>query len=144
MGEYTNGLIFLDFVEWCSKIETSDSFRHILRFDSEWDYFCAIEVAYEAGDLLLVIEEVTVFANDKSIDKTFDRIIRFGRHRNISMIGATQRCANIPRLLTSQMDGIISFRQTEPRDLEYMSKVVGEDAKKISQLGEHEFITFFY
>lgn len=142
LGEYESGLIYYDFITFCDKIEGAESFRYILRFDNQEEYEYALEVAYAVGDLLLVIEEITHFANERSIDKSLDSIIRFGRHQNVSLLSVTQRCANIPRLLTSQMDIIISFKQTEPRDIEYLYKTVGSEAFELSELGEYKYKAF--
>lgn len=146
LTEYEDGLIFYDFLEWCDYLESKEEplhFRHILRFDNQQDYFLALEVAYQIGDLLLIIEEVTNFANERSVDKTFDTIVRFGRHQGVSLIGITQRFANVPRLLTSQMDIIISFVQTEPRDIQYICMVVGQRGESIKDLAPYKYKIFF-
>lgn len=143
LNEYADGLVVTDVIDLCNRLETTEHFRYILRFDTQEDFRLALEAVYLKGDLLLVVEEVSYFANERSIDASFDSIVRFGRHRKVDLIGITQRCANVPRLLTSQMDIIISYKQTEPRDLEYLYRVVGDEAYDLNELGLYEYKTFF-
>lgn len=64
----------------------------------------------------------------------------FGRHNNISVAATVQRAHQIGPVMRSQVDVIVSFRQSEPRDLAWISEVAGEDkAREVSELGEFEW-----
>lgn len=86
-----------------------------------------LQVAWCCSDCFLVIDEVEQLASAISIPDSFRRNLSYGRHRNISVLAASRRAAEVPRLLTSQADEIISFNQTEPRDIAYIAAFAGSD-----------------
>jgi len=142
--EYGNeGLIFEslgDLVNFMSE-HSEGQFRVICRFESMEEYDTLLDLSREIGMLTVVIEELNFFIQVQSKNPHFDQLYRFGRHRGVSVIGIAQRCAEIPKLITSQSDSIISFRQTEPGDLKYLSSVsfIGsEGAAKLPDLEKYK------
>lgn len=139
IGEYTEGVIFRRFFDLLQFMKNNHNkkFKCICRFDSDEEYDSAIELAKEITNLWIIVEEVTSFVGVHSKSDSFDKLVRWGRHYNVSILAITQRAAEIPRLYSSQVDEVISFVQTEPRDLDWLSRVsfVGsEGAEKVSQL----------
>jgi len=117
-------------------------FRYVLRFDNDSDYDKAVGLTRNLGHCWIVIEEITHFVSTYHKSENFDRIIRYARHTNVSVLMISQRCAEIPRLYTSQADSVISFKQSEPRDIEYLSKVgiVGKaGSEKVQTLPVFEY-----
>jgi len=113
------------------------TFRVACTFDDMDDYETAIGVAREVGKLWIVIEELNFFIDCWSRDKPYLDLVRFGRHEGVSILMVAQRAAEVPKLFTSQSDAIVSFRQTEPRDLDYLARIghVGPDgADRVSKL----------
>jgi DNA helicase HerA-like ATPase len=99
-------------------------FRVVCTFGEDVDdYGIALDVCRAVGNLWVVVEEVNFFVDCWTRDKPFMDLVRFGRHDRVSMLLVAQRAAEIPKLYTSQSDVIVSFRQSEPRDLDYLSKV---------------------
>ena len=72
---------------------------------------------------LIVIEETDLYCTTSQIEPSLDRLVRYGRHRNLDLVFLSRRPAEVHRNITAQADVIISFRQTEPRDLEYFKQI---------------------
>lgn len=115
------------------------TFRVACTFDDMDEYETAIAVVREVGNMWIIVEELNFFVDCWSRDKPYLDLIRFGRHDRVSILLIAQRAAEIPKLFTSQADAIVSFRQSEPRDLDYLTKIghVGaEGAARIAALPE--------
>lgn len=97
-------------------------FRYAFHTTQEGEFDKVCEMIYEAGDMLFVVEECDWFCSANYTSENFKKIIRYGRHRNISILAISRRPADLSRLLTSQANYIISYRQTEPRDIEALEK----------------------
>lgn len=106
--------------------------------ENDFDVIC--DIVYECGDLTFLVEEIDIFCSAQSISDNFANIIQRGRHRNISLIGVSQRPFGIPRLITSQAKIIYSFVHREPGDLDYLKAYIGDEAEKIKDLKLYEFL----
>jgi len=104
-----------------------------------FDYIC--EVVYSLGNLTFLIEEVDCFCSANKTPVTFSKIIRYGRHNNISIITTARRTADVPRLLTSQATDFFIFSHHEPRDIKYFSDLFTPGiADKIRRLKKLEYL----
>jgi hypothetical protein len=88
-------------------------------------------IIYEVGNLMFVAEEVDQATSAGFAGREFGQLLRRGRHRKVSMIGITRRPAEIPRELTANAGRIISFRATEPTDVQYFRKCMGATAAAV-------------
>lgn len=104
------------------------------------DFNAVCDIVYECGDLTFLVEEIDTFCSAQEISENFANIIQRGRHKNITLIGISQRPFGIPRLITSQAKTIYSFIHREPRDLEYLKAYIGDEAEKIKDLKQYEFL----
>jgi len=84
-----------------------------------FNYVC--ELIYTLKNVTFLIEEVDNYCSALMIPETFSKIIRYGRHQDISIIATSRRTAEVPRLLTSQATDFFIFSHHEPRDLDYFS-----------------------
>lgn len=101
------------------------------------------KIVYEClTDVIFAVEEVANFISPSSMPKYFRKLIRYGRHSNISGYFTSQRPADISPGLRAQATILISFRQHEPRDIQWLRAIIGEDAEKLKDLGEHEYRIF--
>lgn len=109
---------------------------------NEFSLIC--DLVYSSGDLLFVIEEIDTFLsiNSKGNDFNFLNIIQRGRHRNIDVIGITQRPYSIPAILRSQAKIIYSFRQFENRDIEWLRQVFSEQAERARDLKQFHYLKY--
>jgi len=143
LGEYTGGVVFEDpekLKEFWGHIYKK-KFRIIYRPlipQQEFDWIA--ELIYELGDVTLLVEEIDAFASPYQVSREFAQLLQRGRHKNIELIGVTQRPFGIPRLLTSQAKQIYVFNTNEPRDLEYLRSLLGTAAEeKIKTLEQYQY-----
>lgn len=145
MGEYSNeGILFSDFEKlsefW---VEHTEKFKIIYqpRYPRE-EFDLIADMVYNVGDCVFVVEELDTFCSPYEISPSFSDVIRRGRHNNIDFIGITQRPHGINRTLTSQANEIISFHQSEPRDIDFLSLYIGQEAKKLNSLSQYEYLYY--
>jgi hypothetical protein len=146
MSEYTEGVVFgtedyPQFLEFWRKVYIHP-YRIVyrpLRPDVEIENICRL--VYALGNMCLLVEEVDCYAGTFNISDSLTNIIQRGRHKNISLIGITQRPFGIHRLLTSQAKEIYVFSTNEPRDREYLRLLLGQDVdSKLDALKQFEFV----
>lgn len=98
-------------------------------------------LVYRQGSCLFVCEEIALYTRPGSVTAEFGKLIRTGRHKEISVVWATQRPAECAKSITALTDLWILFSITEPRDLDAIADRCGaEIANRVSALGQHEFI----
>jgi len=99
------------------------------------------ELVFALGDMTFLVEEVDCYCTSYQISDAFAHIIQRGRHKNISLIGVTQRPFGISRLLTSQAKEIYVFGTNEPRDRDYLKLLLGEAIEpKLDLLQKYEYV----
>lgn len=77
------------------------------------------------GGVLVECGEVEMIApNDGRMSADIGHAFHRGRHQRISFCVGTRRPRDVHRLVTSQCDVISAFKQHEPRDVEYLTKLV--------------------
>jgi DNA helicase HerA-like ATPase len=145
IGEYTNGIVcdnLKDFAELLDK-RFDSSFRLIYRpLDppGEFDFIC--ELVYACYDLVFVVEEVDTFSVN-SISLPFANIIQRGRHKNVNLWGISQRPYRVNRTLSSQCKQILCFKMTEPRDVDYIKYLMGEEpSEAVRELGQYQYVNW--
>jgi hypothetical protein len=145
LGEYTNGVIFDDLKDlaefWLNRAR--GNFRLVYRpLQPEADFEKICCWIWLCGNLTLLVEEIDTFGSPQKIGRYFAHIVQRGRHRNITLIGITQRPYGIHRLLTSQAKEICVFSTNEPRDLDYLRDLLGgnEIENLIKGLNQFEFV----
>ncbi len=107
---------------------------------SQIEYF--LQICYNMRDVWIIFEEVNMrgLGNIREPSPTFIDIVNFGRNRNISLICTAKRPAQVNRELTAAADVIISFRQDEPNDIDYLKEYCGRDIEdRVSGLSGHEW-----
>ena len=132
MSEYKNGVIFVsekydECLEFWRKVYRG-RYRLIYRPikpDAEIGRIC--DLVYAVGNCCFLVEEIDCYCTAYQISDTFAAIIQRGRHKDIKLIGITQRPYGINRLLTSQAKEIYVFNTNEPRDREYLRTLLGQE-----------------
>lgn len=138
LDEY-NGFSVRSFEELLDSVNKKK--KIVCKFDDDLDTSFAFELIWEMGNTNLILEEIDIHADPRSIDPTLERIIKYGRHRNISMIGICRRPYELNTIFRSQADSVITFEQHELRDVEYLVKTFGAGSEDIQRLGKYEHIT---
>ena len=146
MSEYKDGVVFdvynYDlFLEFWRKVYR-DRFRIIYRPIKPVEEIERIgELVYTLGECCFLIEEIDCYGSPYQISDNFAAIIQRGRHKNIRLIGITQRPFGIHRLLTSQAKEIYVFNTNEPRDREYLRILLGQEIdSKLDALKQFEYV----
>ena len=148
MSEYTKAVTFddtekqqLELVEFWRRVYRG-SFRiayRPLRPKDEIDWLA--QAVYALGDLTFVVEEIDAVCTPFDMSPWMQAIIQRGRNMNIEMIGITPAPFGIHRDLTRQAKDIFVFRTKEPRDIQYLRRLLGEEIEaKLVALEQYEFI----
>lgn len=146
MSEYENGVVFgtenyNELLEFWRNVYRG-RFRMIYRPikpDFEIEQIC--ELVYTLGKCCFLVEEIDCYCSTHQISDNFAAIIQRGRHKDITLIGITQRPYGINRLLTSQAKEIYVFNTNEPRDREYLRILLGQEIdSKLDALKQYEYV----
>jgi hypothetical protein len=93
-----------------------------------------------SAPLWLFIDEVDLYLSWQNPDPVLLKIIRYGRHRRISLVGVTQRPANVHKDLVAQADVKILFNTAEPNDLAYLRKYANVEPAVLQALRIGEYL----
>lgn len=97
-------------------------FRVAAAFEQLEQYTNLFRLVYKnIKNVVLLVDEISLFAPTYKSDYWLKQIAQRGRAKNISLIWTTQRPANVSRDITSQALAITAFRLTEIRDISYLS-----------------------
>lgn len=100
------------------------------------EYEAIFDIAIACGNLTLVLEESDRF--DEKIFSYQDIITR-GRHYGVSILAIAPHPYNFPKDLRRQLTEVISFRQTEESDLDYLSDVIGPEIYQVRDFQRDSF-----
>ncbi|MHA1757968.1 MAG: hypothetical protein ACTSVV_14435 [Promethearchaeota archaeon] len=141
LNNFKGGHIFFTFNEFKfnSELLFREKFRIVLKFTTDEEYIDFFDYIFNFHHFTLVVDEADIFAGSKSIDREFKRLFSYGRHRNIDIIITARRPYELNRLITSQADILITFKQTEQRDLDYLAKL-GFDPNEVKSLSKYQYI----
>lgn len=114
--------------------EERPRFRLSLRCADLQDMLELAGVVYELTNICLVVEETSFYCSSSALPDELSQLVRYGRHRQIDQFYVSRRPAEIARDLTAQSDLIVSFTQSEPRDLDYLARVAGRDVSALRTL----------
>jgi len=104
----------------------------------DFPLFCRIALAL--GNLYVIIEEIDLFATPYLTPPELQKLIKYGRHHGINVIGVSRRPSEVSRLFTSQATRFVLFRQIEPRDITYFRSVIGPQADRLPDLPQFCFL----
>ena len=138
MQEYT-GTVFTTFEDLANYfIEYEpENFCCVCRFESDEEIEAVFNLCKIIKNLHLIIEEAEIYISPYAKSSAFLDLCRYGRHQNISIIGIARRCSELSINFRSLVTKIISFKQTEPKDLKIMQDL-GFD--NLDSLPEHQYI----
>lgn len=144
LGEYETGVI----VEDLATLKAFWPKVYLQRFkiiyqplDPEGEFDTICELVWECRNMTFLVEEVDRYSKPLAMSLPMKEVVQRGRHRNIELIGVTQRPHIVDRLITSQAKEMFIFSTTEPRDIQYFKDTIGGDVEaKIAELKEFEFV----
>ena len=104
------------------------------------EYDVCFRLASAAGDVTLVLEEADRFSEREL--PAYEEIIARGRHRGVSILAVAPHPYNFPKNLRRQLTRVVSFRQTEESDLDYLADAVGDDIYRVRDFPPGSFRRF--
>ena len=115
----------------------------VLAFNHVSDYYIFLQGLDNYRDFTVVLDESYRLMATNRENEIMLNFYAAGRHRNICLIAASQRPAQISKLVTSQSNKIIFFRLHEPNDLKYVRSLAGKDfMKTVASLGRTKHIIY--
>jgi len=129
---------FEDLVNYCERHTERKSFFRVSYTPYEFEFPLFLDLGRIVSPVHLVLEEADRFP-DPSECFEYQEIIVRGRHTSTSLVAVSLYPVLLPKMLRSQATRIIAFRQHEPADIDWLRRVMGDDAHRLSNLGDHEF-----
>ena len=146
MSEYEQGVIFeqetqAEMIEWW-RSHYRRPHRIVYRpLNPNAEIEFIANCIYSLGNVTFVVEEIDSVCTTFDMPVAFHSIIQRGRHKNITLIGVTPAPFGIHRNLTRQAKEIYIFNTNEPRDVQYLTNLLGSAiADKIQSLNQYEYV----
>ena len=143
LDEYEEGIVFDSFEDLRDYFEKRNrrKFRCICRFSSYPEFDELLDLVWETGNCVVLAEEAALLFPSgpvKEANAAFVRIVNWGRHRNIRVVGIATAAGEVHKVLRRQARAIYSFRQVDEDDLMALKKR-GFDVEKLAKLPDREF-----
>lgn len=91
---------------------------------------------FEIGNLCLLVEESEIYISPYSRSSSFLRLVRYGRHRNISIIAVARRVVELSNDIRAQVNDMYSFKQIHIRDIQHLTDL---GFQKVQNLADYEY-----
>jgi len=139
--EYDEGLIFYSFEDLINYLINNkcynNNFVFICRFQTDLEINYLFELAYLLGNLCLVLEEAEIYINPyQKVNSSFLKIVRYGRHKSISIIAIARRVVELSNDIRSQVNLMYSFKQINPIDVQNLKKY---GFQRVENLKDYEY-----
>lgn len=89
-------------------------------------------IRQRVGDLLLVLDELTLASNSRE-SEALQTLILQGRRLGIRLAAGIQRIALTPDVMKSEVTELVIFRTTRPRDLETVADWTDRETAELSR-----------
>lgn len=143
LGEFS-GTVFHDFDTFAAymaeRLDPSHDFRIVCRFSEDVDVEYFFILARQIRCFTLCIDEAEIYLDPRSMNEDFLWIIRYGRHKEISLIAVARRVPELSVDLRAQASTIITFLQSEPRDLKNLEGY-GFNPDRVRSLPLFQYLT---
>lgn len=106
----------------------------------EFSYFCRLAAA--CPRTLALVDEVHSVLSLQRPNEDFSRLLRFSRHKDLSVIAVSHRPADVPRIVTYLATKIYVFQLHEPNDIAYLKKIIGPQAEVVRELLDFHYLLY--
>lgn len=130
---------FDELADYCRKHQRRESFFRVSYTPYEHEFPVFLDLARIISPVHLVLEEADRFPDPEECFE-YQHVVVRGRHSETSLIAASLYPALMPKLLRSQATRVIAFRQHEPADIDWLRRVMGDDAFNLPHLKDHEYL----
>lgn len=133
-----------DFIEVLKESDYDKDLKIILKYDNIESYEDSLEACYLIGSMTVLLEEMHNYASSRDIHPILNQMIRVGRHRDISLIGVSQRFADLNLIYRNNLDAVVAFNLSAPNDIEYLEKIgyIEKQANDLPHLKKYEYKIF--
>jgi len=136
-----------EMIEFVKGYKDSEEETRTVVLLAESDPTLALEYAsaalWEKKGGTLIADEVDGFESKDAVQ--FDRLVRYGRNRNIDLVTGCRRPYEISRNITAGANKIFIFETHENRDIEYFKKsVLGDRAEDLVKLPKYHGLFLDY
>lgn len=150
--EYDEGDVVYDFDEYCAKLvelskKRAKEFVVVLRVPHDDPSASeivnhAIRIAFEYGNLMIVVEEVQLFSSHHTLPSYLKNALLIGRHHNIALFFTSQRAGEVHKTIISQCNHIFIGQMHEKNDITYIKSFLGDSVDQLPNYPVHEFLYF--
>jgi len=127
-------------IEFLKANRNRNFFRIAYRPFDEGDHYF-FKIVYSIPFLSVIVEEVDLYSSPSKTDPFLLKLLKYGRHRSIDVIGVSRRPAEVSKTLTSQADIVVSFQQTQKNELDIFKLYLDNpDELKELKVGEYKII----
>jgi ABC-type dipeptide/oligopeptide/nickel transport system ATPase component len=143
MYEYQSETIFYNFndlIEYYLK-NVPDTFNFVCRFENDNDIELLFKFCWYVKNVLLVVEESELYISPYQKQSEFLKLVRYGRHRAISIIAIARRVVELSNDVKANADEIISFKQILKKDIDYLKQL---GFTKVENLKQYDFEVINY
>jgi len=138
LEEY-EGRLFFDMDEMIDHIENNLLYR--VRYNDFEQFQNLCKLVYQLGDCVFCVEESQRIFTSHVLPEEFKDLIYRGRHEEIGLIIVSQRASSINIAVRSQFTRCVTFRQTEPNDIQWLYELCGdEEIYKVANLEDYHYI----
>lgn len=151
LNEYNEGIIFYslkDFALYFYNNPQIKKFRIICRFhnmdlqnENNELFDKLFELVFHIGKLTLVIEESEIYISAQSRKSIFNNLVKYGRHKSVSIIAVARRVTELSNELKAQMNTCYSSSQILTKDIMYLNDL---GFTRIESLPKYEFEQITY
>jgi len=110
-----------------------------LALDEEFETISNFIWRIENQKTLFVVDEIDRFASTWSVVPEFSKLIEFGRHKNISLIGISRRLPRVNRNFSANADKLFLFQLHNKADLKEL-EFLGVDSDAVKNLADFKFL----
>jgi len=133
-------IIILDYLGEYGSLK--DNRIKTFRYIQEGDLYDFCKFAWEESSpsfrTLVIFDEIDLYGR---YDQKIAFLYRYGRHKNIDLIGVSRRFFDLPVIVRALTDEYIFFQITEERDIQYLKRLVKDDyIQKLINLPKYKYI----
>jgi DNA helicase HerA-like ATPase len=142
--KYDNFFVVSNIREFCDAIVKS-TFQIVARFPLDFDeveqsdYSAAFKTLYYIDNLLVVFDEISIFATSEYIPRPIAHLILRGRRPERAVLWNTQRPQLVNITVRSQSQAILTMYMEEPTDLRTYNTRLAK-GREIAQLNTGEYM----
>jgi hypothetical protein len=120
--------------------DADQDFKITLRLNDETiksEVSACFQLAERLGNLLMVVEESSIYFDRYHPTPSFRRLVSQGRHFNVSLLCVSQRVPELDTTFRAQANTLVTFLQTSPTDLEGLQRW-GFDPDEVKLLEKYD------